>query len=410
MNGEWDERTLALVDDLVLRGDMPDAQVSPLRDDVDNQVPALARPVRSMADLMSDLGPMQDANDLPDLMAGLAHASRRALDADAALVSLYDAKRDVVWDMGASVRPPATLNLVSEEYNLGDYPATRDVVASGESLEVSVSDPLADARELAFLRKSGFGRSLICRLTHEAKPLGVVEVFRLEDRPFRHDDARHIDVLTAFTSNAYSRIQLAAQLERHYTETMEALVSALEARDPYTEAHAGRIRDVAMGLAIALKLSVEERRAVKLGSILHDVGKIGVPDAILLKPGPLTPAEWDIMRSHPGIGARMLQGIDFLAPALPVIRHHHERWDGHGYPDGLSGSYIPVGARIVAVCDAFDAMTSDRPYRKSLPTEAALEEISACAGKQFDPDCAAMLADVVEIGDGLEDRLVRYAS
>src|SRR5918999_1859244 len=262
---------------------MPDVQVSPLRGGVDNQVHPLARPVPSMADLMADLGPMQEASDLPDLFAGLAHASRRALDADAALVSLYDAERNVVWDMGASVQPPATLNLVSEEYNLGDYPATRDVVASGDSLEVSVSDPLADPRELAFLRKSGFGRSLICRLTHEGRPLGVVEVFRLEDRPFRHHDPRHIEVLTAFTSNAYSRIQLAAQLESHYTETMEALVSALEARDPYTEAHAGRIRDVAMGLAIALKLPAEERRAVKLGSILHDVGKIGVPDAILLK-------------------------------------------------------------------------------------------------------------------------------
>ena len=388
---------------------MRDAQASPITGG-DNQVLPLARPTRSLGDLMSDLGPMQEANDLPDLLAGLAHASRRALDADAALVSLYDAQRDVVWDMGASVRPPATLNLVSEEYNLGDYPATREVLASGESLEVSVSDPLADPRELAFLRKSGFGRSLICRLTHDTKPLGVVEVFRIEDRPFRHEDARHIEVLTAFTSNAYSRIQLAAQLESHYTETMEALVSALEARDPYTEAHAGRIRDVAMGLAIALKLPAEERRAVKLGSILHDVGKIGVPDAILLKPGPLTPAEWDIMRSHPGIGARMLRGIDFLAPALPVIRHHHERWDGLGYPDRLRGLSIPIGARIVAVCDAFDAMTSDRPYRRRLPTEAALEEISACAGKQFDPECALLLADVVEIGGALEDRLVRYAT
>jgi HD-GYP domain-containing protein (c-di-GMP phosphodiesterase class II) len=116
------------------------------------------------------------------------------------------------------------------------------------------------------------------------------------------------------------------------------------------------------------------------------------------------------MRSHPGIGARMLRGIDFLSPALPIIRHHHERWDGAGYPDGLSGNDIPVGARIVAVCDAFDAMTSDRPYRKSLPVEEALEEINRCSGMQFDPACATLLGDVVVIGGGLEDRLVRYAS
>jgi HD domain/GAF domain len=389
---------------------MPEAKVLPIDRREDGQGPGLPGAPRSVADLLSDLGPMQDATDLPDLFAGLAHAVRRAVDAEAALVSLYDAERDLVWDMGASVRPPATLNHVSEEYKLSEYPATRNVVSSGESLEVSVSDLGADPRELSFMREFGFERSLICRITHEGKPLGVVEAFRIHDRPFCREDAAQIDVLSAFASNAYSRIQLAAQLESHYTETMEALVSALEARDPYTQAHAGRIRDVAMGLAIALKLGPEERRAVKLGSILHDVGKIGVPDAILLKPGALTEGEWSIMRSHPAIGARMLQAIDFLRPALPIIRHHHERWDGRGYPDGLSGETIPIGARIVAVCDAYDAMTSDRPYRTELSVEAALKEIASCAGTQFDPDCAALLAEVVGIGEALEDRLVRYAS
>ena len=118
------------------------------------------------------------------------------------------------------------------------------------------------------------------------------------------------------------------------------------------------------------------------------------------------------MRAHPLIGERMLGGIDFLRPALPIIRHHHERWDGMGYPDGLLGDEIPIGARIVSVCDAFDAMTSDRPYRKALPVEVACDEIMKHASLQFDPECASLLVDVVtNMGDEqLENRFVRYAS
>ena len=151
---------------------------------------------------------------------------------------------------------------------------------------------------------------------------------------------------------------------------------------------------------------------MKLGAILHDVGKIGVADAILRKPGPLTQHEWKIMRAHPVIGEHMLRGIDFLAPALPIVRHHHERWDGCGYPDGLRADEIPIGARIVAVCDAFDAMTSDRPYRPSMRLEDACDQLLRGAGAQFDPDCAALLVDVVSrMGEErLEERFVRYAS
>jgi HD-GYP domain-containing protein (c-di-GMP phosphodiesterase class II) len=188
-------------------------------------------------------------------------------------------------------------------------------------------------------------------------------------------------------------------------------VSALEARDPYTQKHTGRIRDMAMALAGSLQLPGEERRALRLGSILHDVGKIGVPDSILLKPGPLSEEEWEVMRTHPVVGEGMLRGMEFLAPALPIIRHHHERWDGSGYPDGLAGERIPRGARIVAVCDAFDAMTSDRPYRRALDSTAACRELLAQAGKQFDPTSAALLVEIVsDLGEGrLEERFIRYA-
>ena len=144
---------------------------------------------------------------------------------------------------------------------------------------------------------------------------------------------------------------------------------------------------------------------------MHDVGKIGISDTILGKTGALSDEEWELMRKHPVIGERMLTGVDFLKPALPVVRHHHERWDGQGYPDKLSGEEIPLAARIVMVCDAYDAMTSDRPYRKALSVSEACRELFQKSGTQFDPRCAAMLVEVVaEIGErDIEERFVRYA-
>jgi HD-GYP domain-containing protein (c-di-GMP phosphodiesterase class II) len=277
---------------------------------------------------------------------------------------------------------------------------------------VSRSDPEADPGEIAFLHDLGFSQVILSCLSVDGRPTGLIEAYRLDDRPFRSEDPRQIEVLGRFAMNAYSNIRWASKLESHYIETIEALVSALEARNPDTNAHAKRIPDLALGLASAMQLPSDVRRALRLGSMLHDVGKIGVPDSILLKPGALSPDEWEIMRRHPTIGERMLRPIDFLVPALPIVRHHHERWDGGGYPDGLSEEQIPLGARIVAVCDSFDAMVSDRPYRAGMPVGDAAEELLRCAGTQFDPRCARLLVDVVtSVGDkDLEEKFVRYAS
>ena len=364
-----------------------------------------------LGDLIEGIGPMQEATDMRDLFAGLARSVVTALNADAALVSLVDQQRDVIRDVAACVLPPYGLNSLVEEYPLDQYPMTRKVIRSGESLEISLDDSNADPNERKLLEEVGFARLLMCSIIVDGEGIGIVEIYRKANRPFRGEDPRNVEVLTTFAANAYSKIQLAAKLESQYTSTIEALVSALEARDPYTQAHTSRIRDLSGALADAMQVTNETRQAVRLGSILHDVGKIGIPDEVLRKDGPLTEEEWAMMRTHPAIGKRMLESIDFLKPALPVIYHHHERWDGTGYPQGLKGDLIPLGARIVAVCDAFDAMTTDRPYRQALPVEHALDEIAKHAGKQFDPVCAALLVEVIErLGDdNLEDRFVRYA-
>ena len=375
-------------------------------------VPDARLPGLRSADFVADLEPMQRAVDEADLLAGLARAVVSELQADACIVSRVDENRDVVRDVAASGPAVSRLSYVAEEYRLHEFPVTRRVIDSGRSEQISATDPLADDAERALLVEYGFGRVMITRITVDGQPVGLVETYRLANVAFGVDDSARADTLCAFAANSYSRIQLAAKLERNYTDTMEALLSALEARDPYTQAHTGRIRDMAVALAVALKLPSEMHRALRLGAILHDVGKIGIPDRILLKPAKLTAMETEVMRSHPVIGERMLCGIDFIAPALPIIRHHHEWWDGSGYPDGLAGEDIPVGARIVTACDAFDAMTSDRPYRRASTLQDACAELAAGAGTQFDPRCVELLVDIVKtVGpDGLEQRVVRFAA
>ncbi len=188
--------------------------------------------------------------------------------------------------------------------------------------------------------------------------------------------------------------RLYGELQSTYESTLQALVTALDFRDNETQGHSLRVVQYAM--VVAARLSIEEPQLTQIrrGSILHDVGKIGVPDAVLRKPGKLNAEEWEEMRKHPEMGYRMLQHIPFLASALDLVLSHQERYDGSGYPGGLKGEGIPLGARIFAVVDTFDAMTSDRPYRAALSIREAREEIERCTGTQFDPQVSAAFLSI----------------
>jgi ribonuclease P protein subunit RPR2 len=186
------------------------------------------------------------------------------------------------------------------------------------------------------------------------------------------------------------------RIETSYRDTVRSLANAVEAKDPTTGAHIERVTDVAVELARLVDPVLAAQPYLAFGFLLHDVGKIGVPDEVLRKPGPLTDVEVERMQAHALIGARIVGEVEFLEPVRPIIRHHHERWDGGGYPDGLAGEDIPKAARIFAVADAADAMLHDRPYRKALSLDRAREEITAGAGTQFDPtvvDAFIMLSE-----------------
>lgn len=178
------------------------------------------------------------------------------------------------------------------------------------------------------------------------------------------------------------------ELEAAYDLTLWGWTRTVELRDQETAGHTQRVTELTLRLSKALGVPEEDLEHIRRGAILHDMGKIGIPDSILLKPGPLTEEEWAVMKKHPVYAYEWLSGIPFLKKALEIPYCHHERWDGSGYPRGLKGLEIPLSTRIFAVVDVYDALTSDRPYRKAWPREKALAYIQEQAGKQFDPEVA----------------------
>jgi HD-GYP domain-containing protein (c-di-GMP phosphodiesterase class II) len=184
-------------------------------------------------------------------------------------------------------------------------------------------------------------------------------------------------------------------LERTFVSTVEALANALEANDEYTSTHARWITDLSLRVGRELGLDERTLKCLELGALLHDIGKIGIPSDVLSKPGRLTAVERKLVQTHPELGERIIAPIDRLQVVRPIVRHCHERWDGHGYPDGLAGEDIPLESRIIFVCDAYHAMTTDRPYRRRLSHREAVRRLAEGAGTQFDPNVVAVALRVL---------------
>jgi putative nucleotidyltransferase with HDIG domain len=229
----------------------------------------------------------------------------------------------------------------------------------------------------------------------------------LENRAYQQELESKVEERTREVLEKKREVErLYGELQGSYESTLHALVTALDFRDNETHGHSWRVVEYAMLVARKLGLEEPDLTWVRRGAILHDVGKIGVSDSILRKPGKLDEGEWEEMRKHPEMGYRMLQHIRFLQPALDIVLSHQERWDGTGYPRGLKGEAIPLGARIFAVVDTFDAMTSDRPYRPALSIERAVEEVRTFSGTQFDPRVAdAFLSIPVEAWNEIRQRV-----
>jgi HD-GYP domain-containing protein (c-di-GMP phosphodiesterase class II) len=214
---------------------------------------------------------------------------------------------------------------------------------------------------------------------------GAIDVRSERVAAFNPDDAQLVQTVADHVGAALHTAELYQGLEESYLGTAEALAAALEAKDDYTADHARSIAALAVAVGREVGLDDAALRDLRLGAVFHDIGKIAIPDAILNKPGPLTDEERKVMEGHPAAGEQILRPVPLFAGVRNIVRHDHERWDGTGYPDGLRGPQIPLGARIVLVVDAYHAMTSDRPYRKAMPEAEARAELETCAGAQFDP-------------------------
>lgn len=251
-------------------------------------------------------------------------------------------------------------------------------------------------------------RGTVQPIISESRRLGVLVVGgRMTERQITSYELQAIRS-TAQHMAAYVEIAIlyAEQREAFYG-TLRALTAAIDAKDAYTCGHSERVAHLARLMAEEMGLPAEDADRLEIAGLVHDVGKIGVPEAVLKKPAKLTVEEFGLIKLHPEIGFRILRGIKPLAPMLPAVLHHHERWDGRGYPHGLAGEMIPLDARILAVCDTFDAMSSNRSYRPAIERRDVLAEIERCAGSQFDPD---LVGPFLRLDFGGFDALVSVAA
>ncbi|HET8999571.1 MAG TPA: HD domain-containing phosphohydrolase [bacterium] len=248
-------------------------------------------------------------------------------------------------------------------------------------------------------RYQQLGPVVIVPVRSEQEFIGTIALGRIKragSHPFVDAEVRLLEGIAEIGGTAIHRARLHHKLQQAYVQMVIALAQAIESRDSYTAEHGDRMVDLAERTARELGCPEGEVQDIRWGARLHDIGKIGVPDAILSKPGGLTEQEWATMRRHPILGEEILSSLDRMRGVAKLVRHHQEKWDGTGYPDGLTGDAIPLGSRILAVVDAYGAITEARPYKPARTVAEAVAEIKRCAGNQFDPRVTEVFCKVVE--------------
>jgi len=338
-----------------------------------------------MLDLLYEVGKkVGSVSKLTKLVENITQMTQRTLNASASSVLLFDNHARELFFEVAEGQAGKTLRQVRLDAQSG---IAGWVAHNGKPLVIN--DVTKDQRFNKGVDEiTGFvTRSIICvPLVLHRKIIGVIEVLnKLDGSAFGEQDLEALVSVASTAAIAIDNARLNQTVIDAYKSTIKALAAAIDAKDPYTCGHSQRVMAYALLGGNSLSLPGEELEALEYAGILHDMGKIGVADSILAKPGPLTPEEWDIMRRHPLIGANILKEIPFLEKPANLVLHHHERYDGNGYPDGQKGEKIPIGARLLAVADAFDTMTTDRSYRTSLSVDCATSELSKCSGTQFCP-------------------------
>ena len=336
---------------------------------------------------------MMAFDDLPALLERVLDRLSTIVKPDRAAILLVDAVNGTMFPR--AVRPVGAYSSVSEFASstvVHQAMAARDVFIVHD-IRLDPRLQQADSVLLAGVR------SVICvPLLGRSGPIGALYADKLGVEQFAPELAEYAAAFAGHAAAALETAQLYDERERHFRATLEAFARAIDARDPYTAGHSERVTAYTLVLARQGGHHAHEFETIRRGGMLHDIGKVGVPDAVLRKPSHLDPQERLQIEAHVTIGYHMLESVPFLGAALPSVRNHHERWDGRGYPDKLAGNDIHPHARLLAVADAYDAMTSARPYRAALPPEEASRRLRADSGCQFDPS-------VVEVFEAVKDEL-----
>jgi putative nucleotidyltransferase with HDIG domain len=311
-----------------------------------------------------------------------------------ALFYAFDDLEDFLTYAGGSGIADGVLHSVRLSREIG---LSRHLLAAQNIVRLTDGELSEDAkREAEFIAHFGFdyGYPLIVK----SRLIGIVLIGqKINSQDYSVAELEMFKSICTSAATGLENGRLYAELQSTYLSTIKVLVSTIEAKDAYTRGHTERVAEYARMIAEEMKLSKRDIEIVSFGAALHDIGKLGVYENILNKPGELTAKEWEIVRSHPEVGANIIRNMKFLESACDLVRHHHERLDGKGYPDGLQGKEISIGARIVAVADSFDAMTSDRPYRRAYSIEESIEQLRSQSEK-FDQDVVAYMETLIRSG------------
>mgnify|MGYP000339079717 CR=1 FL=1 len=333
---------------------------------------------------LSDLIATEHREDV--IISRVVRETACILDASVCLLRVYDEEKKVlvargIYGIGEAVREaireiPVDDTVAGAVFKAGRPVALPDIRTAGGKMLLPQLVPAVKSALIAPLRAG-------------VRVLGTLSVYAAAPRVWDEATISSLAAIAAKMALALENARLYSALKDNYLSAVQALAAALEAKDVYTRGHSVRVARLARACARVLGLGTEEQEQVYLAALLHDIGKIGVADSILLKPGPLSADEWQEIRNHPVVGSRILEPASFPAAVVAAVRYHHEDYGGGGYPDGLVGEEIPFLARVIRVADAYDAMTSARPYRPALTRGEALAELQQGVGRQFDPRVVA---------------------
>jgi HD-GYP domain-containing protein (c-di-GMP phosphodiesterase class II) len=345
----------------------------------------------AIEELLANTRGILESLDLGSLLSRLAEALASLIEIEALSLKLHNVTEEILM---VKRKDRFKREMVYGSRIMGASSFSRAAIESGSPLVIEDIGGDTGFSFPSYVKREGFRSLVAVPLMAGARHTGLVTIYLKQRAPVSPQVLAIISIVASVTAAAVENSQLVQQLETNYFSTVEALAAAIEAKDPYTRGHSKRVTQFAILLAERFGVSDAEIRNLRYGATLHDIGKIGVSGKILNKKGRLTTEEFEVIKRHPGIGENIIGPVDFLQGARPVVRSHHERFDGSGYPDGFREEEIPFLARITAVVDFFDALTSDRPYRKAYSIEQTIHIIREGIGREFDPMVAKEFLEI----------------